>query len=590
MSISRAAFVAVAAVLAGGCYTGVPDGGPGAADDAAESTSADLPGGSDSDADDDSAPADDTVPRQGLRRLSAAEYDQTIRDLLGIEGLQAIELLPTDPRTPFDNDADQQIASDALINAADLLAQQAATAVLDDPTLRDALVGCAPQSPDDTECMRAFIERFGRRALRRPLDADEVELYLYGTSGNDGALAHAVADGDFDTGVELVLRTLLQEPEFLYRVEIGEPVEGTDGLYRLDDFEVATRLSYLLWGSTPDDDLLDLAAAGGLRTPDDVAATAMAMFEDPRAQARIERFHAMWLGWESMLVGGDLGAAMREESGALIRRIVFEDKRVWHDLFREEQTFVGDLLAEHYGLPAPGSDTPTWVDYGDSGRRGLLSHGTFLSIGAMPDDTSPVQRGLAIRQRLFCQEIGAPPPNVNVDEEPQTVDGYCKVDRYAAHRQGNCAACHQLMDPVGFGLENYDQLGRYRTHEVDDPATPEDESTCEIPGDGEIVGVGTFRGPAELADLALSSRLLDDCVATQLHRFVVGRGELAADDAKIVDAVLARLGEGDFRLDDLVLAIVGDPSFGYRREDVPPEPPEPSDSHPTLPHAGQEEP
>jgi hypothetical protein len=207
--------------------------------------------------------------------------------------------------------------------------------------------------------------------------------------------------------------------------------------------------------------------------------------------------------------------------------------------------------------------SPAWVPYGNARRRGLLSHGSFLSVGAKFGDTSPVERGLFVRSRLFCQEIPPPPPVVNTDEPPRAASATaCKWERYAAHREAQgCAACHQLIDPVGFGLENFDDQGRYRTTEKGLPQ-------CRIAGDGEIVGVGTFRGPAELGDLALRSGLVTECLATQLYRFGVGRSELDDTDRMLVKLLAQRGAAGkDFRFDELLLDLVASPAFAHRREE-----------------------
>ncbi|HET6585137.1 MAG TPA: DUF1588 domain-containing protein, partial [Nannocystaceae bacterium] len=248
-----------------------------------------------------------------------------------------------------------------------------------------------------------------------------------------------------------------------------------------------------------------------------------------------------------------------------LERVVFDEQRPWFDIFRLDETFVNDTLAEHYGLPLPGSDTPEWVQYDSPDRRGLLAHGAFLSVGGKFNDTSPVQRGLLIRTRLFCQDIPPPPPDVDVDQAP--VGAVCKEDRYANHRMGGCAGCHSQLDPVGFGLENYDAQGRYRSHELDNPDTPDDESQCVISGDGEIVGIGTFSGPAELGALAIDAGLLDGCVVKQLYRYAIGRQEIDVLDQAFIDAVVLAVGGGEFRLDDVLLQFVGTQAFGYRREE-----------------------
>jgi hypothetical protein len=251
---------------------------------------------------------------------------------------------------------------------------------------------------------------------------------------------------------------------------------------------------------------------------------------------------------------------MQAETRGLIERVVFDEKRPWQDLFRSDETYVNDLLAEHYGLPQPGSTTPVWVSYGTSGRRGILSHGTFLSNGAKFSDTSPTLRGLAIRTRLFCQTIHDPPPNVVTDEPiPKTGNIICKKDRYAQHRQGACKSCHDQMDPVGFGLEQFDQMGRYRTVEPDEP-------TCPIDGEGELIGIGTFHGPGELADMLIESGALNTCVVTELYRFAAGRFELDDVDQQLVETLAKKLGGGDFKFDDLLLQFVSSDSFAHRRE------------------------
>jgi hypothetical protein len=520
-------------------------------------------------------PGPELAARTGLRRLTVYEYDNTLRDLLGDDSRGSRLLLPDDPRTLFDNDYTNQVGSKALVEGVELLATDAAARLLKDAPRRDRVVGCKPTGPGDEACLRAFVTSFGRRALRRPLGDDEVTRFV---------ALRALADraGDFYVAVQAVVEAFLQHPEFLYRVEIGAPVPSRPGLLALGPYELASRLSYLIWGSMPDDRLLDRAAARGLGSSDGVRAAAVAMLADARARAHVARFHALWLGYEEMKVDPTLAAAMQAETAALIGRVVFDEHRPWQDLLRIDETFVPDLLAKQYGLAPTGSKDPRWVKYGDSGRRGLLSHGTFLSIGAKATDTSPTLRGKLIRERLFCQDVPPPPPNVNTDGVTAAASGsLCKADRYAIHDQGGCAGCHSLMDPIGFGLENYDQSGRYRTaqywiRDMKDPknpvvalatATTPGAQKCDIQGSGEVVGTGAFKGPAELGDLVLRSGRLDVCATTQLYRFAVGRTELFDADQAPIDALAARLGRGDFRLDELVADFVAAPAFAHRRED-----------------------
>jgi hypothetical protein len=441
-----------------------------------------------------------------------------------------------------------------LISALETAASDIAARLSTDASRLAQVVGCEPAGHDDVACLTSFVERFGRRALRRPLSAPEVQAFVaLGTT-------FAEQQQDFDEAVDVIVRALLQHPNFVYRIEHGSATEEP-GIYRLDDFEVATRLSYLVWGSTPDDALLEDAEAGHLSTSEDVRAAALRLLADDRARTRVDRFHAMWLGYYRLPHAADLTAAMRNETRALVEQVVFVDRSPWLDLFTAPGTFIDDLLAEHYELPAPGSNAPVWVEYGSSGRQGLLSHGSFLSVAGKFGDTSPTQRGKLIRKRLLCQEIPPPPPDVNVDEPPASADSECKWDRYEVHRQsGSCKSCHDLIDPVGFGLENFDEQGRYREH---DDGYPE----CTIAGDGDIDGV-PFNGPEGLADVLVESETLDRCVVRQVYRFAMGH-EASDDDARYVDDLVASFRADGHRFDELILALVSDEAFLFRREEQP---------------------
>lgn len=552
---SRPLVLASLAFLLGseGCYTGL--GELHLADD--ESSESD---GSESGSGDDGAPVEDAVLERvgeaGLRRLTAAEYAATVRDLLGVE-VDAALLLPEDWRKPFDNDYTDQVASQALIEGAELLAADVAALALETAASRDAVVGCQPEGVDDVACLRTFLATFGRRALRRPLTADELDRYA-------GLIAEAEESGDFHAAVNVALRAFLQHPELLYRVERGTPVDGAPGVFRLGDHEIATRLSYLIWGSTPSDLLLDLADARQLHTPAQISAAAEDMLADERAHSRVGRFHALWLGYEQLPHGPTLSSAMQAETQALIDRVVFEDERPWQDLLRAEETFVDASLATHYGLVPPADAAGAqWVDYGDSGRQGLLSHGTFLSAAARIDDSSPTKRGLLVRDRLLCQPIAPPPPEEMVDvDNAQPPEGMCKEQWYREeHAQGGCAGCHSLMDPIGFGLERFDHRGAYRTVE-------QDISTCEISGQGSIDG-RPFSGPAELSDLLLETGSLNACLTRQVYRFAVGRTKLGDFDEQFVRSVVDDLGPtGDLELKALIIRLVGDEAFALRRDEL----------------------
>jgi hypothetical protein len=505
----------------------------------------------------------DSVPRvsvgpSGARRLSRNEYDNTLRDLLRDESRSGFVKLPEDVLDPFDNDFTTQQPSGILVESAETLAFEAAARLMADTAKRDQVIGCTPSGASDQDCLRSFVVSFGRRALRRPLTSDEVDTYL-------SFSALSVEANDFYVGAGMVIAALLQDPEFLYRIERGEPVQGRKGLYRLNDYEVGTRLAYFIWGSTPDDELLDLADRKSLRTPEQVRAAAERMLADPRARGRIDRFHAMWLGYYKLPHSPELTTSMRTETQKLIERVVFDEGRPWSDLFTSTETYVDAQLAELYGMPAPAGGAGWQPFSGPGNRAGLLSTGAFLSVAGKFGDTSPTQRGKLIRERLMCQVVPPPPPNVNVDEPPaSTTTSTCKIDRYEQHRSdGSCKGCHDQMDPVGFGLENFDQTGRWR-------ATDNDDATCTISGNGQLYGIAddpvTFQGPAQLGSILIDSGVLEACLVTQLYRFAVGHRE-QRDDAEVIDALATSFTQSR-KLDELLLDLVSAQAFGYRQEEI----------------------
>jgi hypothetical protein len=489
-----------------------------------------------------------------VRRHSRAELDATLRDLLGDKSASAARFLGEDEFAPYDNDYAEQLASQALIESLQALAEDVAARVLADASSRAALVPCKPSATRDVACFKQTVSALGRRAFRRPLEASEVDAYL-------PLLELAAAPGagvstDFYTAVALFLRAVLQDPEFLYRIEVGSATKD-EGVVALDGYEIATRLSYLLWGSTPDEELLTAASRDELSEAGARREQAMRLMADARARAQLERFHAMWLGYRAVPHTPALAAAFAAETNALIERVVFDEQRDYLDLFRLEETNVDAMLATHYGLTPPRQGR-AWVSYGDTGRAGILSHGSVLAAFSKFSDTSPTQRGIFVRTRLLCQPMASPPANVMVDQPPQSEESACKSDRYAAHASGSCAGCHGAIDPIGFGLERFDIAGRYREH---DDGLPE----CRIEGRGSLPGVGTFSGPAELAEKLIESKALEACVVKQYLSFALGR---AVKDADVIALeALTRTFEQERRgFVALMLALVSSDAFGLRKE------------------------
>lgn len=490
------------------------------------------------------------------RRLSRTEYGNVVRDVLGDTSGALTKYLAEDEYRPFDNDYTVQAASLALIESLEAAADDiAARAVL--PENRAKIVPCTPTGPGDAACLRSTIESLGRRLYRRPLSGEQVTAYL----GLQSFATEVNADvpHDFYTAVNLVLRSMLQDPEVLYRIETGTPT-GEPGIFKLDSYEVASRLSFLLWGSAPDDALLNLAQDGSLLDGASRSAAASSMLSDARARVQLERFHAMWLGYRAVPASAELASAFSLETNKLIDKVLFDQPSSYLDLFTSTQTYVNDLLATQYGLPAPAGGED-WVSYSNDQRAGILSHGSVLAAFSKFSDTSPTQRGIFVQTRLLCNKVAPPPANVNVDQPPTSGDAVCKLDRYDAHRTlESCKACHAQLDPIGYGLESYDIGGRFRTH---DDAHEE----CVLPGSGELPGHGPFSGPGQLARLLVDSGEVEQCFVQHLMSYAVGR-ELRAEEHTARDSLLASFKSSGYSAQQLLASLVSDERFGLRQEDV----------------------
>lgn len=497
------------------------------------------------------------VPRVKLRRLSQTELDRSIEAIFLDDTKPATRLLSEEEYSPFDNDYTLQDPSSALISSLDALAEDVAERFVADENRRDEVMPCAPLGAEDQACLRQFATEVGARVLRRPVtDADLtpwMALHGYAVESEEGV------ENGFYTAVALIIRVWLQDPEFLYRVEMGQPSD-VSGVFDLEPYEIATRMSLLLWAEPPDEALLKAAADGDLQLEAGRRQVAAVMLEDERAREQLRRFHSMWLGYRAIPHTAELVEAFARETNALIDRVVFEDQASYMQLFQAEETYVDGMLAEHYGLPAPDGGG-AWVPYGDTGRAGILSHGSVLAAFSKFSDTSPTQRGIFVRTRLMCDEISPPPPQVDVDQPPGQDDALCKYDRYSQHRAvTSCASCHDGMDPIGFGLERFDVGGRLREH---DDGLPE----CSIDGVGNVPGLGEFSGPQELSNLLIEAQEIDDCFVRQFYQFAIGR-QLLAEDALATDRLLADFRRSDHRLSDLLLNYVSSSEFAQRREDA----------------------
>ncbi len=487
-----------------------------------------------------------------VRMLNRREYRNTVRDLLGVTPAE-LDGFPSDPIVGFDNHAASLVASPAFVDkqleAAEALAAQADLA---------ALAPCP--SGDEAACADEFIASFGRRAYRRtPSEAERAILR--------GVYDSARAAGrSYDQAIRLVIETALQSPQFLYRVEASVTPEG--GVVAADAFELASRLSYFLWASMPDDTLLDAAEQGELADAAKLEAEVRRLLADPKARATTTAFHELWLelyALDSVTKASEviddfssLGLAFRAETTEFADWVFWGENGAAERLLVSNVGFLNAELKAHYGLNVAGADGSALeqVDLSGSQRVGLLTQGAFLSLFANPDRTSPTKRGKFVRQQLLCQP--PPPPPDNVPALPVSSNkGKPIREMLAAHVEDPaCAGCHSLMDPIGFGFESYDAVGRHRELEN---GVPIDDSGELL----EVTSAGPFVGAAELSQKLSESDEYYECVATQWFRFALGRLEGKRDGCSL-KAIRERFREAGNSLPELVVAVALSDSFRHK--------------------------
>jgi hypothetical protein len=505
------------------------------------------------------------VPRGGARRLSRSEMDGALSVLLGGASIGARQTLSEEnmeKKFAFDNNYElNHSTSQSYIESLESLTEAAVKTALADPKSRAAMVPCTPAGAKDVACMTAFVKDFGRVAFRRPLDAEEVTYF-------SGFTRFAEEGADFYLGVQAAARAMLISPEFTYRLEIGTPVSGRPAVFKLSPYELASRLSFTLLGAPPNRSLLDAVDAGDLDTVDGIRAAAVKLLGDARAKQRVYDYHSSWLGYRGNLPSAQ-AASMLEETQALIDDVVFGKTPDYKQLFLSKRTFVGDQLRDIYtDLGAPKTGKAGWVDYGASGRAGILSHAAVLNSFKTGDDTSPTKRGWFVRMRLMCDDIPEPPPNVSADVSVSPTQCKTGPDGFyiKSHQGTSCKACHENMDPVGFGLEGYDILGRKRSADIGKP-------NCKIDGKGFVVLTDpqdkttsvNFSGPGELGKVLVDSGKINSCVARHVYRFVVGRLEDDAEEANITQLAKDFAADGnDFG--KLMVEAVSHPAFAFRFE------------------------
>lgn len=446
---------------------------------------------------------DSPLPRR-LWRLDHAQYERTVQDLLGISAEYSETFAPDVQIEGFPNDVDALLVSG-------LLADQYRNAAEDMASVADisGLLTCVPAEGATTQCAAEFIESLGTRAFRRPMSSEELETYL--------TLWAEIAEEDgFFEGLRWVVAGLLQSPHFLYRSELG--VLTGEGFYRLTDWEIASELSYLIWGSMPDNELFVAAAAGELSTPEQIHAQVERMMDDDRALETGANFVEIWLQLGRLTsvsrVGltWELQQAMLEQTRETVK-VLSTTEGTLSDLVGGQETYLPSELASHYGTAESG-----WIEQDGETYGGLLTHGSFLTVYALADGSSPVHRGVAVRERMLCEKL--PPPPSNLDTSPPAADAEGTTrEKYAVHSSlPECASCHDLIDPIGFGFENYDQLGRYRTEEVGQP----------VDASGDLDG-RTFDGVQDFAEVLLEEARFRACYVETWRRWGMGT-EACADD------------------------------------------------------------
>jgi mono/diheme cytochrome c family protein len=501
--------------------------------------------------------------RVTLRRLNRAEYDNTIRDLTGLDLRLAKDFPSDDVGEGFDNIGDvlslPPLLLEKYLNAAEVIVQ---TAML--PEHRRRIVIAVPgEGKSSQQAAREVLQRFGTRAFRRPIAADELDRLVK-------LVESALQKGDsFERGLQVAVTAVLVSPHFLYRVELDPSPDDPQQKHAVNDYELATRLSYFLWSSMPDDELFQLAAAGKLHQTEVLQQQTRRMLKDKKADALVEDFAGQWLNLRNLqtaapdpqLFGAfteELRHAMLRETELFAAAILREDRSIL-DFLSGDFTYVNQRLAEYYGLPDVRGEAFQRVRLADGKRGGVLTQASVLTLTSNPTRTSPVKRGKWILENVLGTPPPPPPPNVPTLEETQKdAPGASLREQLEAHRRNPvCASCHREMDELGFALENFDAIGRWRERDGKTPIN----AAAALPS-GE-----KFTGPRELAGV-LSQRKaqFSRTLTRKLLTYALGRG-LAYYDRAVVERIAQDLETQDYRFSALVWGIVNSEPFRLRRGD-----------------------
>lgn len=483
---------------------------------------------------------------RGLQRLTRDEYNQTVTDLFGITTDPADAFPPDSATDGFDNNAKSLTTSPQL---ASLLLTAAESVAAEAMATRSAeIITCDPVAE---ACLRTVLSDLALRVYRRPVEPVELDQLVT-------LVADAQAEGEtIEGGIEHALAAMLVAPQFLYRgIPIQAPPEGAS-VRKLDDFALATRLSYFLWGSTPDDELLAAAQRGDLSS--ELRSQFDRMLADPKADALYTSFVRQWLQLGKLASATpdptlypEFDEQLRAEMEEEVHRF-FDDLRTRDasplEIITSQATFAGAGLAGIYGVSGPAGDALEPVTTDPDQRAGILTMPAILTMTSNPTEPNIVRRGVWLSEAILCVKPPPPPPGVNL--ELPDAPGLSERERLERHRSDpSCASCHALIDPLGFGFEHYDALGHYRTEAHGEPV----DAVGQLP-DGR-----PFDGMVELSSMLTEDADFARCLTQKVATYALGR-TLASEEACVVAGIAAAEVSPESRLSDLLWAIVKSEAF-----------------------------
>jgi hypothetical protein len=501
--------------------------------------------------------------RAPLRRLTRFEYNNTVRDLLGDTTSPANGLPAEELGNGFGNDAAGQAVSSLLAEQYATVAEGVAARATQTPAALGKLAPCAATvtAANEEACARTIIDGLVPRAFRRPLAAGEADGLLALYRGT-----RALAGGTFASGVAAVIEAVLHSADFLYRVEIGVADRARPELKRPTGDEMATRLSYLLWGTMPDEPLRAAARTGELSTAQGVLGQATRMLGDPRARRMVRFFFDNVLPITGLsdlerdkalypTFTPALGSLMQEETQRFLEYEIFEGGGTWPSALTAPHTFVNAALASFYKLPGVTGTAFQKVALDPTKRRGFLTHASVMAGTTHSNHTNPVTRGSFIAQKLLCIKI--PLPDASIAEKvkpPDPYSGKTARERFTKHQEDPvCRTCHAAMDPVGFALENFDPVGLYRTH----------ENGVLIDASGAVPGAdGVVNGAAEMAQKLATVEAAHSCFATHWLQLAYGTTVRPEDECLHASLAIA-FHKAGYNVKQLLLALTQTDAFLY---------------------------